>query len=60
MVAAVVATVGAYALMGVAGLWGVAFAAPVLFFAPSGRVGVREEPATPEAALAVWSRDGLG
>jgi hypothetical protein len=33
--AAVVVTVAAYSVLGVAGLWGVALAAPALVFAPS-------------------------
>ena len=59
LTAAVVVSVVAFVLCGIAGLWGVAFAAPALLLAPSrGRaVVVREEPVTAEQAVAVWSRD---
>jgi gas vesicle protein len=58
VLAAVAVTVTAYSLLGAVGLWGVALAAPALLLAPSrGKVvRVREEPATPEAALAEWSK----
>lgn len=59
LTAAVVVTTAAYMSLSVVGLWGVALAAPALLLAPSAGkcVRVREEVATAEAALAVWSRD---
>ena len=47
--AAVVVSVTAFAMLGTVGLWGVAFAAPVLLFAPSAVKGAVAERRTKKA-----------
>ena len=65
LAAAAAVSMTAYALLGVAGLWGVALAAPALVFAPSavkGAVAERRTKRALDAELAVilGGRDGLG
>ena len=56
LTAGVVVSVVAYVLLGVAGLWGVALAAPVLAFAPSAVKGAVAERKTKRALDAELSR----
>lgn len=65
LTAAVGISVTAYALLGVAGLWGVAFAAPALVLAPSAvKTAVRESRTrralNSELDRILGGRDGLG